>query len=285
MYTLLQAGDIAGKAESFLNKLKDIAILYVPKIAGAIIIYVVGAWIIRRIGAVLQRTMIKQHYDASLQSFLYSLVKISLTILLLVTIFGILGIDVTAFSALLVGVGLAVGTALNGSLGNFAGGVMLLIFKPFKVGDLIEGQGQTGTVIELGIFNTVILSPDHKTIVLANGPLSTGIIINYTAHGNLRVDIVLAVDAAEDINKARSVAINAMLALPAVLKTPAPEVHVLAVGDGTVKLAVRPYATEKNYWDVFFGAQEAVKKAWDAAGVLPALSTTAQVSITKEVLQ
>jgi len=267
MHTLLQIGDQTVKTQVFLNELKLLAAQYLPKIAGAIIIYAIGSWIIRKMGAFLHRTMVKKKYDASLQSFLYSFVKISLTILLLLSIFSMLGVDISAFSALLVGAGLAIGTALNGSLGNFAGGVMLLIFKPFKVGDRIEGQGETGTVMELGIFNTVILSSDHKTIILANGPLSTGIIINYTAHGNLRVDLVMAIAPDQNIEKARKVAIEAMLTLPQVLKTPAPSVNVLKVGDGMVTLAIRPYSTQQQYWDVYFGAQEAVKNAWDAEGI------------------
>jgi len=275
---LLQISDLTGKTQVFLNELKVLAAQYVPKIAGAIILYIIGAWIIRKMGGVLHRTMIKRKYDASLQSFLYSFVKISLTILLLLSIFSMLGVDITAFSALLVGAGLAIGTALNGSLGNFAGGVMLLIFKPFKLGDLIEGQGQTGTVLELGISNTIILTPDHKTIILANGPLSTGIIVNYTAHGSLRVDLVMAIAGDDDIDRAKKVALDTMAAQPNVLKTPAPEIHVLKVGDGMVTFAIRPYALQKEYWDVYFGVQEAIKKAWDAAGVVAPVPTVIQIN-------
>jgi len=278
MPTILQIGDVTNKTVVFVTKLKDLAYVYVPKIIGALLIYVIGMWLIKKVASSLQNTMIKHKYDSSLQSFLYSLIRIGLTILLLLSIFSMLGVDITAFSALLVGLGLAVGTALNGSLGNFAGGVMMLIFKPFKVGDLIEAQGQTGNVLELGIFNTVLLSPDHKTIILANGPLSTGTIINYTTHGSLRVDLVMAIAGDEDIEKARKVAIDAMLTVPAVLKTPAPEVNVLKVGDGMTTLAIRPYSLQTTYWDVYFGAQEAVKKAWDAADVKAPIPHVVQIN-------
>lgn len=278
MPTILQIGDVTNKTVVFVTKLKDLAYIYVPKIIGALLIYVIGMWLIKKVASSLQNTMIKHKYDSSLQSFLYSLIRIGLTILLLLSIFSMLGVDITAFSALLVGLGLAVGTALNGSLGNFAGGVMMLIFKPFKVGDLIEAQGQTGNVLELGIFNTVLLSPDHKTIILANGPLSTGTIINYTTHGSLRVDLVMAIAGDEDIEKARKVAIDAMLTVPAVLKTPAPEVNVLKVGDGMTTLAIRPYSLQTTYWDVYFGAQEAVKKAWDAADVKAPIPHVVQIN-------
>ena len=185
----------------------------------------------------------------------------------MLSVFEMIGVKITAFAALLAGAGLAVGAALNGSLGNFAGGVMMLLFKPFKVGDMIEAQGQTGIVLEQGIFNTIILTADNKTVILPNGALSTGTIINYSAHGNLRVDLTMAIAPDMDIAKAREVAIAAMKQHPKVLDTPAPEVSVLKVGDGMVTLAIRPYTTQPDYWDVYFGVQELVKNAWDASGV------------------
>ena len=255
------------QAVNFIVKIKEMAIEYAPKLIGAILVYIIGNWVINKLTVVMRKAMTGKHYDASLQSFLISLVKVLLTVLLLLTILGMLGVNLTAFGALLAGLGIAIGAALNGSLGNFAGGVMLLTFKPFKIGDLIEAQSQTGVVKELGIFNTVLLSPENKTIILANGALSTGTIINYTTYGNLRVDITLAIAPDQNIDKAKQVAIDAMLALPTILKTPAPEMNVLKVGDGMVTFAVRPYALQPDYWTVFFGAQEAIKKAWDAAGI------------------
>lgn len=250
-----------------LYKFKDMAIEYAPKLIGAILVYIIGSWMIGKLASVMKKAMGRRLYDPSLQTFLASFVKVLLTILLLLTIFGMIGVNLTAFGALLAGLGIAVGGALNGSLGNFAGGVMMLIFKPFKVGDLIEAQGQTGVVKELGIFNTILLSPENKTIILANGALSTGTIINYTTNGNLRVDATMAIAPDQNIDKAREIAVNAMLSHPKVLKTPAPEVHVLKVGDGMITLAIRPYSLQADYWDVFFGVQELVKKAWDANGI------------------
>ena len=255
------------QAVNFVVKIKEMALEYAPKLIGAILVYIIGNWVINKLTGLMRKAMTGKHYDASLQSFLISLVKVLLTILLLLTILGMLGVNLTAFGALLAGLGIAIGAALNGSLGNFAGGVMLLTFKPFKIGDLIEAQSQTGVVKELGIFNTVLLSPENKTIILANGALSTGTIINYTTYGNLRVDITLAIAPDQNIDKAKQVAIDTMLAQPYILKTPAPEVNVLNVGNGMVTFAVRPYALQPDYWTAFFGAQEAIKKAWDAAGI------------------
>jgi small conductance mechanosensitive channel len=211
-------------------------------------------------GSIMER----KHYDRSLQSFLLSLVKVMLNILLILSIASMIGIDITSFAALLAGAGLAIGAALNGSLGNLAGGVMILVFKPFKVGDLIEAQGTVGTVVEQGIFATTVLTADNKTTIIPNGPLSTGIITNFTTHGNLRVDLAMAIALDQDIDIARKVATEAMLSHPKVLKTPAPEVSVLKVADGMCSLAIRPYTVQADYWDVYFGVQELVKKAFDA---------------------
>ncbi len=247
-----------------LTKLQELAFAFAPKLVGAIVVYIVGVFLIKKLSKIVGSILHKKNYDKSLQTFLVSLIKVTLTILLVLTIAGMIGIDITSFAAILAGAGLAIGAALNGSLGNLAGGVMMLVFKPFKVGDLIEAQGTIGTVIEQGVFATTVLTPDNKTTIIPNGPLSTGVITNYTSHGNLRVDLTMAIALDQDIDKARTVAIEAMLNHPKVLKTPAPEVSVLKIGDGMCTLAVRPYTLQADYWDVYFGTQELVKKAFDA---------------------
>ena len=211
--------------------------------------------------------MTARKFDPSLQTFLVSFFKIVCLVLLVITIFGILGVDTSSFAALIVGAGVAIGSALNGTLGNFAGGVMMLIFKPFKIGDIIEAQGVAGTVIEQGVFNTTLLSPDNKTIILPNGPLSTGVITNFNTHGSLRVDLTMAIALDVPVEKARAVAIEAMLKHTKVLKDPKPEVSVLKIADGMTSLAIRPYTTQADYWDVYFGVQELVKTAFDANGI------------------
>ncbi len=252
---------------NFISKITQLAIDYTPKILGAVIVYLIGSMIIRWVSGIVGKMLKARNVDASLQGFLASFVKIMLTILLLLSVFGMLGVNLTSFAAILAGLAVGVGAALNGTLGNFAGGIMMLLFKPFKVGDIIEAQGHTGTVTELGIFNTFLLTPENKTVVLANGAVSTGTIVNYNTHGNLRVDLQMAIDPNMDINKARAVATEAMLSHPKVLKSPAPEVSVLKVGDGMVSLAIRPYTTQADYWDVYFGVTESVKNAFDHAGI------------------
>ncbi|MBK6819010.1 MAG: mechanosensitive ion channel family protein [Bacteroidetes bacterium] len=263
---LLQS-NLLSDSLSYIDIIKAYAISYIPKIAGAILFYIIGSWIINRLVLLLKKILFKRNYDPSLQTFLVSLVKVVLTILLLISIAGILGADTTAFSALIVGAGVAIGSALNGTLGNFAGGVMLLVFKPFKVGDMIEAQGITGVVTEQGVFNTTVLTAENKTVYLPNGALSTNTIANYTTHGSLRVDITMAIAPDMDIEKAKKVAIQTILTHPKVLQTPAPEVNALKVGDGMVTLAIRPYCVQTDYWDVFFGCTEMIKKAFEHEGI------------------
>lgn len=264
---LLQVTAPIDQSVNFVAKITQLAVDYTPKIIGAIIVYLIGSMIVKWISGIVSGMLKARNVDPSLQGFLASFVKIMLTILLLLTVFGMLGVNLTSFAAILAGLAVGVGAALNGTLGNFAGGIMMLLFKPFKVGDIIEAQGHTGTVTELGIFNTFLLTPENKTVVLANGAVSTGTIVNFNTHGNLRVDLQMAIDPNMDINKARDVATQAMLSHPKVLKTPAPEVAVLKVGDGMVTLAIRPYTTQADYWDVYFGVTESVKKAFDQSGI------------------
>lgn len=262
-----EAVNVTSQTFSYLDKIKNFALDYAPKIIGAILFYVIGSWVISKLVSVMKKVLLKRNYDPSLQTFLVSLVKVMLTILLLVSIAGILGVDTTAFSALIVGAGVAIGSALNGTLGNFAGGVMMLVFKPFKVGDMIEAQGITGVVTEQGVFSTTVLTADNKTVYLPNGALSTNTIANYTAHGSLRVDLVMAVAPNMDIEKAKQVALQAMLSHPKVLQSPAPEVNTMKVGDGMVTLAIRPYCVQADYWDVYFGCTERIKSAFDKEGI------------------
>lgn len=265
--------DIINKGSKWIDKIIEMAIVYAPKIIGAILIYIIGSFIIKNIVKLTRNAFMSKKFDVSLQTFLLSLIKVSLSLLMFLTIASVMGVDIMSFVGILAGVGIAIGAALNGSLGNLAGGVMLMIFKPIKVGDIIESQGQIGQVIEIGIFNTILLSPENKTIVLPNGGLSTNTIINYNSHGNLRVDLSIGITLNTDIDEARRVAIAAMKSHPDVLDTPAPEVNVLKISDGFVQLAIRPYTTQENYWSVYFGVQELVKKAFDTHGVTVPIPT------------
>jgi small conductance mechanosensitive channel len=229
----------------------------------AILVFILGLWVVNLVTKLVAKAMQKRKLDESLQPFLVSLISVGLKVLLLVTVAGMLGIQTTSFVAVLGAAGLAVGLALQGSLANFAGGVLVLVFKPFKVGDLIESGGQFGEVKEIQIFNTVLLTPENKTVILPNGAVSNGTIVNFSRHGNLRVDLTIAVAPDNDINKVRQVIQNVFAGDSKVLKDPAPSVNVLKMGDGMITLAVRPYSTPADYWDVYFGIQEKIKIAFE----------------------
>ena len=216
--------------QPYLNKYYQIAMDYAPRLIMVIVIFAVGLWLINLLGKILGRGMDRRNLDSSLKSFLLSLVNVSLKILLLVTVAGMLGLQTTSFVAVLGAAGLAVGLALQGSLANFAGGTLILVFKPFKVGDLIESQGNFGEVKEIQIFNTVVLTPENKTAIIPNGILSNGTIINHSRHGNLRVDITLGVSPENDVQKVREVALRVMNDFEKVMKDPAPSLNILKMG-------------------------------------------------------
>ena len=251
------------KLQPVLDNFLHTCSLYAPKIGGALLVFIFGLWVTNWVTQLVTKAMVRRGLDVSLQSFLSSLLSVSLKVLLLVTVAGMIGIQTTSFVAILGAAGLAVGLALQGSLSNFAGGVLTLVFKPYKVGDLIEAQGQFGEVKEIQIFNTIVLTPDNKTAILPNGAVSNGTIVNYSRHGNLRVDIVLGIDPNMDVSKVRNVIQQVFDANEKVMKDPAATTNVLKMGDGMVTLAVRPYATPADYWDVYFGIQEQIKIAFE----------------------
>lgn len=273
------AANEVGRLSHGINKLTDMAIEYAPKLLAAILIYIIGSYLVRLVSKGLAKILRKRHFDPSLQTFLISLVKVSLIVLLVITVISILGVNTTSFAALLAGAGLAVGSALNGSLGNLAGGVMILILKPFRIGDIIRAQDHFGIVREIGIAYTTILTSANHTIHLPNGKLSTGVVNNLTAQDNLRIDMHFPVADDTDIDLARKLAIEAMAAHPNVISDPAPDLKLKKVENEGLKLVlfprieVKPYdATnprqmEKDYYSVFFGVREAVKKSFQKHGI------------------
>jgi len=255
------------KVNSWAVEFQKWMINYGPKLISATLIFVIGLTIINWASKLATKSMKRKNVDASLQSFLASMVSVGLKVLLLITVAGMMGIETTSFVAIIGALGLAVGLALQGSLANFAGGVLILVFKPFKTGDLIESSGQTGVVQEIQIFNTILLTPENKTVILANGAVSNNTIINYSKHGTLRVDISMAIAPDADVHKAKEVITQVFQTNEKVLTDPAPSVNVIKVGDGMVTLAIRPFTNQENYWDIFFGIQEQVKLAFDANGI------------------
>lgn len=249
------------------EKWLELALEYGLKILGAIAIWIIGSFLIKKILKATKKVMSKKDYDASLQKFLLNLVGWILKIVLIVVVLQTVGVGTTSFAAILAAAGLAIGLALQGSLGNFAGGVLLMIFKPIKIGDLIEAQGELGVVKEIEIFTTKLTGLSNREIIIPNGSLSNGNIINYSTEGTRRVDLTIGVGYDSDIKKTKEVLMNVLTSHPKVLQDPAPTVNVSELADSSINFAVRPWSTSDDYWDVYFGITEDVKEALDKAGI------------------
>lgn len=245
----------------------DSMIGYLPHLALALVVLWVGMRVIKLIGRGLERGLTNREFEPTLIRFIGSLVSIGLRVLLFVTAIQMMGVETTSFVAIIGAAGLAVGLALQGTLANFAGGVLVLLFKPYKVGDLIETQGMTGSVKEIQIFTTVIVTNDNKTVIIPNGAAANGIITNYTAEGRIRVDLVIPIAQDTDVRKAREVLVAMMGRDPFVLRDPAPSVTVNKFLEDGMELAVRPWCDPSHYWDVYFNTLEEGKRALEDAGI------------------
>lgn len=251
-------------AETFIKVLID----YSPKLISAIIILFVGLYTIRIINRLIRKIMVKRELDPTLTNFLSDILLWVLRVLLFVTFIDKLGIGTSSFVAILGAMGLAVGLSLQGSLSNFAGGMLIILFKPFKVGDTIEALGVSGTVSEIQIFVTKLINGNNQTIFVPNGSLSNGTIINYSLQGFRRADLTLSISYDTDIKKAKDLITEVINNNPKVLKTPAAEVSVKLLTDSSIQLAVRPWANNADFGAVSSDTLESCKLAFDAAGIV-----------------
>ena len=253
--------------EKYLDDFKNLLIEYSPKVLTALAILIVGLFIISLIIKMGKKVMAKRGVDETLQKFLANLLGWTLKILLFVSVIAKLGVETTSFAAILAAAGLAIGLALQGSLSNFAGGALIMIFKPIKLGDLVEAQGEIGVVKEIEIFTTKLIGLSNKEIIIPNGALSNGNIINYTSMGTRRVDLVFGVSYDADIKQSKEVLMNILTSHPKILKDPNPSVTVLELADSSVNFAVRPWCNTADYWDVYFDVTEQAKYDLDSAGI------------------
>jgi len=260
----LNTENITNYAETFIKVLID----YSPKLISAFLILFVGLYIIRVINRLIRKIMIKRELDPTLTKFLADILLWVLRVLLFVTFISKLGIETSSFVAILGAMGLAVGLSLQGSLSNFAGGMLIILFKPFKVGDTIEAQGSIGTVHEIQIFVTKLINANNQTIFIPNGSLSNGIITNYSMQGFRKADLTISISYDTDIKKAKDIITEVLKNNPKVLKTPAAEVSVKNLTDSSIQLAVRPWANNEDFWGVYSDTLEGCKLAFDAAGIV-----------------
>lgn len=265
--TFLSAGSKGVDVEQLLSKLLDWGIEVGKDLLGAIIIYIVGRFIIKQVGRLLARILEKRKLEISVQTFLRSLVSILLNLILAFAIVSRLGVETTSFAALLASAGVAIGMALSGNLSNFAGGLIILIFKPFKVGDYIEGQNANGTVREIQIFHTILTTVDNKVIYVPNGALSSNAITNYSKQETRRAEWVFGVEYGEDFEKVKAVLQRIIDADPRILKDPAPMIALGALSASSVDIKVRAWAKTADYWDVYFDMNKIVYDTFNKEGI------------------
>lgn len=253
--------------QNYTDTATGLLMLYGPKLLLAIVTLFVGLRIIKSFIRALDRKMTRSNTDPSLRPFLLSLVSALSKVMLVISVASMLGIEMTSFIAVLGAAGLAVGLALQGSLANFAGGVLILLFKPYKVGDFIDAAGFMGTVKEIQIFNTILTTTDNKTIIIPNGILSNGSVTNYSAEDNRRVDMVFGIGYSDDIRKAKEIISVLLKGDGRVLSDPESMIVVSELGDSSVSITVRAWANRSDYWGIFFDMQEKVKLEFDKQGV------------------
>ncbi|MBI1185471.1 mechanosensitive ion channel [bacterium] len=249
------------------EELIELTKIYGYKLVVAIIILIVGFWLAKMVTKGVKKLIEKRGLAPELKGFLGSVVSIGLKAAVVITALSNLGVEMTSFVALIGAAGLAVGMALSGTLQNFAGGVMILIFKPFKVGDYVEMQGHAGTVREIQIFHTVLMTPDNRKIIIPNAPVSTGSMTNYSAEATRRVDFVFGIGYDDDIDEAKKILNELIAADERILNEPAPFVAVKELADSSVNFVVRTWVNASDYWGVYFDMQEKVKKTFDQRGV------------------
>ncbi|KRD59856.1 mechanosensitive ion channel protein [Flavobacterium sp. Root935] len=255
------------QVSTYITRFINILVDYSPKLISAFLILFVGLYAIRLINRLIRKIMVKRNLDPTLTKFLADILLWALRILLFVTFISKLGIETSSFVAILGAMGLAVGLSLQGSLSNFAGGMLIIVFKPFKVGDTIEAQGVIATVEEIQIFVTKMITGTNQTVFVPNGALSNGTIINYSMQAERKADLTFSVSYDSDIKKAKDILLEILLSNPKVLKNPAPEVFVKNLSASSVDFAVRPWAAKADFGSVVSDTLENCKIALDEAGI------------------
>ena len=257
----------SGHTDLIIEKLIDMCISAGKNILIAIIVYIVGRFLISLIQRVMGNMLSRRKVEISIQTFLKSLVSILLNVLLIVSVVGALGINTTSFAALLASAGVAIGMALSGNLQNFAGGLIILFFKPYKVGDWIESQGVSGTVKEIQIFHTILTTGDNKVIYIPNGAMSSGVVTNYNTQTTRRVEWIVGVDYGEDYNKVQQIVRDILTSDKRILSDPAPFIALHALDASSVNVVARVWVNTADYWGVYFDINRAIYATFNEKGI------------------
>lgn len=251
-----------------LSELSKILTAYAPQVIGAILTLIIGFWIAGAITRYAKKIMSRNGMDETITPFLGSLVSVGLKVMVLLAVAGMFGIETTSFVAIFGALAFAIGLALQGSLGHFASGVLLLTFRPYKVGDLVEiGGGKVGSVEGIQIFNTILATLDNKRIIVPNGVVTSNVITNISGQGEIGVELTFGIGYNDNIDHAREIILRIGKECPYILDKPAQGVVVAELGDSSVNLATRPFVKSENYWDAYFYMLEHVKKAFDKEGI------------------
>ena len=257
----------SGNLKTVVDNLINGSMEFGKRILIALVIYIVGKYIIKFINKLVAKALEKRHIDLAVKSFVCSLVNILLLILLILSVVGALGIQMTSFAAILASAGVAVGMALSGNLQNFAGGIVILILRPYKIGDFVQIGGESGVVKSIQIFNTVLTTGDNKTIIIPNSSIASGNLTNFSTEEKRRVDFSFGVDYGTDIKKVREVLETIIANDSRILKDPAHFIGLGELADSSVNITVRVWVKSADYWDVFFAMNETVYETFNKEGI------------------
>ena len=264
---LLAAVEASTKLEGALVSLIEHASQLGLTILKALIVFLVGRLVINLLNKLVRRILSKRDIDPSVKTFVASLVNVSLTILLIISVVGALGVQAASFAALLASAGVAIGMALSGNLSNFAGGLIILLFKPYKVGDYIEALNEGGTVREIQMFHTVLQTPDNKIIYIPNGSLSSGVVVNYSREETRRVDWVFGVEYDTDFERVKQVVESVLACDARILADPAPSIALKELADSSVNVVVRVWVKSADYWGVYFDINKEIYATFNKEGI------------------
>ena len=250
------------EAQNYSSKAMELAMEYGPNLVMAIVVLMIGFWVIKKLSVIVEKSLKAAKLGEEITPFLISLINIALKVLLIFSVAGIVGIETSSFVALLAAAGFAIGMALQGSLGNFAAGVIILLFKPYKVNDWVEIQGKFGKVEEIQIFNTIVSTPGNKTHIVPNGEVINGIITNLSNKEYIRLELSVTMPYEESYPKVKQIIIDVLKDVPNIIQDPIPEIGIVNYDSHNIVLAVRPYIKPDHYWDVTFAAYEKIKAAF-----------------------
>lgn len=256
----------------YLNKLIDFSVTFAPKLAGAMLVVVIGFWLVKKLAVLTRHSLEKANFSREVTPFLVSFVNIGLKVIVLLAAAGIIGIETTSIVGILAAAGFAVGLALQGSLGNFAAGILVLVLRPYKVGDMVEINGKFGQVEEIHIFNTILSTPGLKTLIIPNGKVIENTITNFSEKGAVRLELNVRMPYEENFPKVREIILSTLAEIPLVLKNPVPEVGIESFDSHNIILSVRPFVLPKDYWQGIFYVNGAIKAAFNRNGIKMAYS-------------